>query len=103
MELKIIYKIVYDIFVVSAIVVMLWGFLATLYRIVFKKNEVSVGDAIRNYFDRSVLFGLQILVVADVIETVIAPDLQHVLQVFAVVIIRTILSISLQYEMKNHK
>ncbi|MGL4733052.1 MAG: DUF1622 domain-containing protein, partial [Fusobacteriaceae bacterium] len=53
-------------------------------------------------FDKSVLFGLQILIVADIVETIIAPDIQSVLRVFAVVVIRTMMSFSLQWEIKNH-
>lgn len=102
MDLKAIYHLVYEIFVGASILVMLWGFLDTIYKIIVRKSGISVGEAIRNSFDKSVLFGLQLLIVADIIETIIAPDIQHVLQTFAVVIIRTILSISLQYEMKNH-
>lgn len=93
---------VYEFFVVISVIVMLLGLLDTMYKIVFKRKEMRISEAIRDGFDKSVLFGLQLLIVADIIETIIAPDLQTIGQVFVVVIIRTILSFSLNYEMRNH-
>lgn len=93
---------VYVVFTVIAILIMIAGFCDTCYKIVFKRNEMRISDAIKNGFDKSVLFGLQVLIVADIVETIIAPDIQTVLRVFAVVIIRTIMSFSLQWEIKNH-
>lgn len=94
--------LVYEFFVVISVIVMIYGFLDTVYKIVVKRKSISMSEAIRSGFDKSVLFGLQLLIVADIIETIIAPDLQTIGQVFVVVIIRTILSFSLNYEMKNH-
>lgn len=93
---------VYVSFTVIAILVMIGGFCDTSYKIVFKRDEMRISEAIRNGFDKSVLFGLQILIVADIVETIIAPDIQSILRVFAVVVIRTIMSFSLQREIKSH-
>ncbi len=93
---------IYNFFVVIAVLIMCYGFFLTIYKIIFKRKEVSPSDSIRNGFDKSVLFGLQILIVADIIETIIAPDLLSVARVFGVVIIRTIMSFSLNWEIENH-
>ncbi|MGL4253036.1 MAG: DUF1622 domain-containing protein [Fusobacteriaceae bacterium] len=102
MEFNALLHYVYVSFTVIAILVMIAGFCDTCYKIVFKRDEMRVSEAIRNGFDKSVLFGLQILIVADIVETIIAPDIQSVLRVFAVVVIRTMMSFSLQWEIKNH-
>ena len=48
------------------------------------------------------LLGLEFLVAADVIETLLAPDLDHVLTLGAIVVIRTVISFSLNWELKQH-
>lgn len=45
------------------------------------------------------LLGMEILVAADVIETLTAPDLDHVLVLGAIVLIRTVISFSLNWEL----
>ena len=94
---------VYIFFVIASVLTMSYGFLYTAYNILFKRKNIDIGKTIRNYFDKSVLFGLQILIVADIIETIIAPDLMTIFRVFCVVIIRTIMSISLHWEIKSEK
>lgn len=94
-------SIVYHFFVVVSIIVILYGFFYTVYNIIFHRKEIGVKEATRVYFDSSILVGLQILIVADIIETIIAPDLMSTMRVFAVVLIRTIMSFSLNWELKN--
>lgn len=94
---------VYHFFIIISVLVIVSGFFYTIYKIIFDKNKVTPKEAIRNYFDSSILVGLQILIVADIIETIIAPDLISTMRVFAVVIIRTIMSFSLHWELKNDK
>lgn len=48
------------------------------------------------------LLGLEFLVAADIIETLLAPDLEHVLTLGAIVVIRTVISFSLNWELKQH-
>jgi len=48
------------------------------------------------------LLGLEFLVAADVIETLLAPNLEHVLVLGAIVVIRTVISFSLNWELKQH-
>lgn len=95
--------IVYHFFIIVAIIVILYGFFYTVYKVIFCRKEIDVKKATRVYFDSSILVGLQILIVADIIETIIAPDLMSTMRVFAVVLIRTIMSFSLNWELKNIK
>lgn len=46
-----------------------------------------------------VLLALEILVAADVIETLTAPNLEHVLVLGIIVLIRTVISFSLNWEL----
>ena len=48
------------------------------------------------------LLGLEFLVAADIIETLLAPDLEHVLVLGAIVVIRTVISFSLNWESAQH-
>jgi len=48
------------------------------------------------------LLGLEFLVAADIIETLLAHDLEHVLVLGAIVIIRTVISFSLNWELNQH-
>lgn len=55
--------------------------------------------ALRSNFGRSILLGLEFLIAADIINTVaVAPTLQSVIVLGAIVIIRTFLSFSLELE-----
>lgn len=96
-------NIVYHFFIIVSILVILYGFFYTIYKGVFRKKEIGIKEATRIYFDSSILVGLQILIVADIIETIIAPDFMSTLRVFAVVLIRAIMSFSLHWELKNIK
>lgn len=49
------------------------------------------------------LLGLEFLIAADVIETLTAPDLEHLLALGAVVLIRTVISFSLNWELAHHE
>lgn len=54
---------------------------------------------LRSNFGRSILLGLEFLIAADIINTVaVAPTLQSVIVLGAIVIIRTFLSLSLELE-----
>lgn len=48
------------------------------------------------------LLGLEFLVAADIIETLLAPDLEHILVLGAIVVIRTAISFSLNWELNQH-
>jgi uncharacterized membrane protein len=77
------------------------GFLYALVRVLNRtlKEADSSYDVFRATFGRSVLLGLEILVAADLIRTVaVAPTLQNLAVLAALVGIRTFLSWSLEVE-----
>ncbi len=49
------------------------------------------------------LLGLEIMVAADIIETLMAPDLNHVMVLGAIVLIRTVISFSLNWELAHER
>lgn len=63
------------------------------------------GDALavlRSNFGRSILLGLEFLIAADIINTVaVAPTLESVIVLGAIVLIRTFLSFSLELEIEG--
>jgi uncharacterized membrane protein len=65
-------------------------------------DPVERGQAmamLRSNFGRSILLGLEFLIAADIINTVaVAPTLQSVIVLGAIVLIRTFLSFSLELE-----
>ena len=72
------------------------------------RNEVrgydrAARDRLRLDLGYYLLLGLEILVAADVIETLMAPDLNHVLVLGAIVLIRTVISFSLNWELAHEK
>lgn len=91
------------------IAVIIWGVLLAVIAIVRNERTRSKGieakerGALRRDLSYYLLLGLEFLVAADIINTLINPDLEHILVLGAIVIIRTIISISLQWEMSKQE
>ncbi|MBB6431423.1 putative membrane protein [Algisphaera agarilytica] len=49
------------------------------------------------------LLSLEILLAADIIETLNAPDLEHIVVLGAIVLIRTVISVSLNWELTQER
>jgi uncharacterized membrane protein len=93
-------------FEIVGVAVLVLGFLIALARAAATyRRRRSLDDgylALRNFFGRSVLLGLEVLVAADLIRTVaVAPSLQNVLVLGIIVLIRTFLSFSLDVEIEG--
>lgn len=58
-------------------------------------------EALRHQLGYYLLLGLEILVAADIIETLIAPSLNHVALLAGIVIIRTLISYTLNWELSR--
>jgi len=76
--------------------------------VAFIRNEATrqgteSRDRLRLDLGYYLLLGLEILVAADVIETLMAPDLHHVLVLGAIVLIRTVISFSLNWELAHER
>lgn len=92
--------------IMIGVIVGLWEFATCQYRALRDKIDLPLDD-IRYDMGRYLLLGLEFLIAADVIHTVIQPTLEQVAVLGAIVIIRTIITYFLNREMahvgKYHK
>lgn len=90
-------------FEIVGIAVLVLGFLSGVVRSLrgyFGGQAEASYDVLRRYFGRSILLGLEILIAADLIRTVaVEPELENVLVLGLIILIRTFLSFSLEVEM----
>lgn len=90
---------------VLGILIIIGGFIITFFDYFIKKctRKSYSPKNLRQELGKSILLGLEILVAGDIIETVlIEPTLNRVLALGVIVIIRTILSISIEYEITGN-
>ena len=88
--------------------VIVWGVLIAgidfvRYELTEKDRLVAAreNNFIRNYLGSYVLLGLEILIAADIIETIIHPTFGDIVRLAAVVIIRTVISYFLNKEIER--
>ena len=96
--------VVSRVFAAVGVAVLIIGFLFALVTagIALLRSRGDVYRAIRRQFGRSILLGLEILVAADLIRTVaVEPTGRNVLILGGIVLIRTILSFSLEVEVEG--
>jgi uncharacterized membrane protein len=93
---------------VVGVAIVVWGVACGAVRLVALERTVIAGgeweaqrSTLRKHLGFYLLLGLEFLVAADIIETLIAPSLEHVLLLGAIVIIRTIISVSLNWELSK--
>ncbi|WP_300390973.1 DUF1622 domain-containing protein [Fusobacterium sp.] len=86
-------------FTVLSIGIICFGFLKTLSILFNNKGKVSIERMMKDGMDKYILVGLQFLIVADIIDTIILRDLQNIILVLLIVIIRTIMN----WEIEKHK
>lgn len=91
-----------------SIFVIVWGVLIAgidfvRYELTEKDRLVAAreNNFIRNYLGSNVLLGLEILIAADIIETIIHPTFEDIVRLAAVVIIRTVISYFLNKEIER--
>jgi len=87
----------------GAIIMVLGGALAfalALPRVVRTATRSQAYVALRRDLGRAILLGLEVLIVADIIRTILVePTVQSVLVLAVIVLIRVVLSFSLEVEM----
>jgi len=87
----------------GAIIMVLGGALAfalALPRVVRTSTRSQAYVALRRDLGRAILLGLEVLIVADIIRTILVePTVQSVLVLAVIVLIRIVLSFSLEVEM----
>lgn len=84
--------------------IMLLGLLFALYKAILSIHNFThdVYMEIRQAVGRSILLGLEVLIAADIMATVVTtPTMQSVLVLGFIVLIRTFLSLSLQVELEG--
>lgn len=86
-------------FTALSIGVICFGFLKSLKLLFPNKEKLSFSKIMRDNFDKYILVGLQFLIIADIIDTIILRDLQNIILVLLIVVIRTIMS----WEIEKHK
>ncbi len=88
--------------------IMIYGSLIAIF--MFLKNEfgrfsgkfkISEISRIRLNFGNYILLGLEFLIAADIIETILKPDLEELIELGGIVIIRVLLSYFLTKEINN--
>lgn len=89
-----------------AILFILWGFIKSMFDFIalrFKNKTISNKDirSIRCYLGTFLLLGLEIMIVADIIKTVIHQTTEELIFLGGIVIIRTILSYFLNKEIEQ--
>ncbi|HRT82178.1 MAG TPA: DUF1622 domain-containing protein [Oscillospiraceae bacterium] len=95
---------------VFSIIVLCVGIILCIYNLIrlalfrTSKNKKVLGiQHIKTHLGSFVLLGLEILIVADIIETILKPTLEDILHLAAIVAIRTVISLFLNKEIKEIK
>lgn len=91
-----------------SIIVLLWGVISAgknfiLARIInkTKMDVIKENTIIKNSLGSYILLSLEILIAADIIKTILNPDLNDILILASVVVIRTVISFFLNKEIKD--
>lgn len=92
-------------FEVLGVIVMLAGIpialVAAIVTWVRKRRLIDVVSSLRRSIGLAILLGLELLVAADIVKTLIAPGIEDVLVLGIIVVIRTVLSFALQIEIEG--
>ncbi|EPB8192172.1 DUF1622 domain-containing protein [Clostridium perfringens] len=93
-----------------SIMVLLWGVLLTVKNFVI--SEIKSKDRIeavkkitivKNYLGTYILLGLEILICADIIESILNPTFHDIIVLASIVVIRTVISYFLNKEIESNK
>ncbi|WP_086349561.1 DUF1622 domain-containing protein [Candidatus Enterococcus clewellii] len=103
---------IFDLFILGlnilSIVVLLWGVVLAAYD--FFKASLSKGkklvtvrsnNLIKNFLGSYILLSLEILIAADIIESIIKPTFQDISKLAVLVVIRTVISYFLHREIED--
>ncbi|MGY3777858.1 DUF1622 domain-containing protein [Isobaculum melis] len=103
-------QLLIDVLDYLSIAVIVWGvFLAV---VAFIKSEISAANRkdavhtnneIKNRLGSYILFGLEILIAADIIETILNPTFDDIIMLASIVVIRTAISFFLTKEIEASK
>ena len=89
-------------------VIIIWGVVISAFQ--FFKNELSKNSSsekavqrsyIRTFLASYILLSLEVLIAADIIDTIAHPELNEIITLIVIVFIRTFISYFLQKEIKE--
>jgi len=93
---------------IAGIFIITWGALISIVSFIQitilqirGKSTYSSREIVRHHFGSYILLGLEFLIAADIMETIIKPSLQEVAILGSIVMIRTILSFFLNRELDS--
>ena len=88
--------------------VILWGVLLSALKFVRSEWSALLGkkvgeerEALRHHLGYYILLGLEFLVAADILHTVLTPSLNELAILGAIVAIRTVISFSINWELRQ--
>lgn len=107
-EFEMILDIIVKILDGFSIIVLLWGVISAVKNFILariinktKMDVIRENTIIKNSLGSYILLSLEILIAADIIETILNPDLNDILILASVVVIRTVISFFLNKEIKD--
>ncbi len=108
MELKNILQILVTILdwlsvlvIIYGVIMQFLGFIISEFTAKDRNTAVEKVTMLKNFLGTYILFALEILIGADIIESILDPSIDHILSLAALVIIRTIISYFLNKEIKS--
>ncbi|MHC5252758.1 DUF1622 domain-containing protein [Listeria kieliensis] len=78
-----------------------WFLLSKLIQPGKKQDIVRANNSVKNKLGSYVLLSLEVLIAADIIETIVKPTFQDIMMLGLIVIIRTVISYFLTKEIKE--
>ncbi len=78
-------------------------FIRAEFKRLSKKFDISALDIIRHDFGYYILFGLEFLIAADIIQTILKPTTEELIELGGIVVIRILLSFFLNKEIEQLK
>lgn len=81
----------------------LWRFVASEYRSARGANVDEDRKRLRHLLGYYLLLGLEFLIAADIIDTLMKPSIQDLIVLGAVLVIRTVISYSLNAELRSER
>lgn len=87
--------------IIYGVIMQFIGFIISEFTAKDRGVAVEKVTMLRNFLGTYILFALEILIGADIIESTLDPSIDHILTLAALVIIRTIISYFLNKEIKS--
>ena len=95
---------------IVGVAIITWGFLLSFFRLLklefkrFKQQSIyREREAVRHQFGEYILLGLEFLIAADLIDTVIDPNLYDMAVLGSIVAIRTVISYFIEREVAEFR